>query len=315
MSTKYSGTVYGGFYRMAEKRDPENKSHSISKLTNNILSRRLVAFLKGVDPDVIVCTHLFAAQLMTYISRRIKLKYKTIGVITDFTIHPFWEDTELDYYITASELLTNQAVKRGIPEKKILPFGIPIHPKFAKKVEKHEARRELGIPDKTTVFVMSGSMGYGKMAKFIMELDSSTMDFQIISVCGFNKRLKKNIDKLELEHKIFNYGFADNVDVLMDAADCIVTKPGGLTTSESLAKGLPIFIVNPIPGQEDRNVEFLLNNGAAMRISSTFRADDAIYQLLTIPKRAEIQQASVQMLGKPNSARDLGDFILNLVKG
>ena len=104
-------------------------------------------------------------------------------------------------------------------------------------------------------------MGYGDLESSIMDLDMVDMDFQIISVCGNNKTLKKKIDQLVLRKRIYNFGFVDNIDIIMDAADCIITKPGGLTTSESLAKRIPMILINPIPGQEERNMEFLLNNG------------------------------------------------------
>ena len=174
--------------------------------------------------------------------------------MTDFTIHPFWEDADLDYYVTANELLNHQASKKGIDTSKILPIGIPIHPKFGKKMDKLEARNILGIEDKPTILIMSGSMGYGNLETIITDMDTMDMDFQIISICGNNKNLKE--DRWDdNKEKVYNYGFTDKVDIIMDAADCIVTKPGGLTTSESLAKGLPMIIINPIPGQEERNLQ------------------------------------------------------------
>ena len=115
----------------------------------------------------------------------------------------------------------------------------------------------------------------------------------------------------ERKKKIYNYGYVDNVDVFMDAADCIVTKPGGLTTSEALAKGLPMIMNNPVPGQEDRNVEFLLNAGAAIKVSKTFPIDDAIYQMFTGNRRGIIGE-TIKGLGKPNATPDLVDFIINL---
>lgn len=313
MSSKNMPQIYGGGYRMCEKRDA-GANHMLPKMTNAFLAKRLLKLVRKEKPDVIICTHVFAALLVTYLTGHIDIQTHTIGIVTDFTIHPYWEDTNLDYYVTASELLTNQGVKKGIPEYKFKPFGIPIDPKFSRRKDKKEARKELGLEDKDTVLVMSGSMGFGNVLEEIKELDRLNLDYQIVTICGNNKKLKSQIDKLEMKKTIYNYGYVNNVDIFMDAADCIVTKPGGLTTSEALAKGLPMIMNNPVPGQEDRNVEFLLNAGAAMKVSKTFPIDDAIYNLFINKERRKNLDGSIKSLQKPNSTMDLVNFIIDLIQ-
>lgn len=314
MSTKHAPKIYGKFYRLAEKRDIESKEGRLGRLTNSILSRKLIKFINDYAPDVIVCTHVFAALLIKHVGDKLNEDIRTVGIVTDFTIHPYWEDTVLDYYVVANHLLVNQAIKKGIKREKIITTGIPIHPKFATKQEKTEARRKLNIEDKPTVLVMSGSMGYGKIGKMIKKLDELELDFQIISVCGYNDKLKCQIDKIAFHRPIYNYGFSNQIDLFMDAADCIITKPGGLTTSEALAKGVPMIMANPIPGQEDRNMEFLLNNGAAMKISSTFPVDEAIFQLFTNEARKETLKEVVSELGRPNSMMDFVGLIMDIAE-
>lgn len=311
MSTKKIPKVYGGVYRLCEKRNiqAEVGMHGIGRLTNSVLSKNLLKLIRDEDPDFIICTHIFAALLVTYLTSIEYLRAKTIGIITDFTIHPYWEDSLMDYYITASERLTIQGVKKGFPESKFLPLGIPISTKFAKSVDKKTARKMLGLPDKKTILIMSGSMGFGNVTREIIALDKLNMDFQIVSICGNNKRLYSRIDNLKLKKQIFNYGYIDNVDIFMDASDCIITKPGGLTTSEALAKQLPMLINNPIPGQEDRNVEFLLNAGAAIKISRTAPIDEAVYQLFLNDGRIENMKNAMSLLAKPNATEDLVDFV------
>lgn len=313
MSSKNMPQIYGGGYRMCEKRDA-GANHMLPKMTNAFLAKRLLKLVRKEKPDVIICTHVFAALLVTYLTGHIDIQTHTIGIVTDFTIHPYWEDTSLDYYVTASELLTNQGVKKGIPEYKFKPFGIPIDPKFSRRKDKKEARKELGLEDKDTVLVMSGSMGFGNVLEEIKELDRLNLDYQIVTICGNNKKLKSQIDKLEMKKTIYNYGYVNNVDIFMDAADCIVTKPGGLTTSEALAKGLPMIMNNPVPGQEDRNVEFLLNAGAAMKVSKTFPIDDAIYNLFINKERRKNLDGSIKSLQKPDSTMDLVSFIIDLIQ-
>jgi processive 1,2-diacylglycerol beta-glucosyltransferase len=164
------------------------------------MGKKISGYIAQNKPDVIICTHVFAAQVISEIK---DFQGLTIGIITDFTIHPYWEETDLNYYVTASELLTLQAEKKGIDPKKVLPLGIPIHEKFSRKISKSEARKKLGIKDKTTVLVMSGSMGYGNLARHIRVMDKLDLDFQILCVCGRNRKAKKSIDKIKTNRDIY----------------------------------------------------------------------------------------------------------------
>lgn len=309
MATKTLPKTYGMCYRSAEK--PTNaEMHFTPKVMNALLSKKLIDMIAEEAPDFLICTHVYAALLITQLKEYVKKDIKMIGIITDFTVHPYWEDTKLDVYVTASELLTNQGVKKGIPKEKFLPIGIPIDRKFETKTDKAEARKKLNIDDKRTILVMSGSMGYGKIVDEIIALDKLDLDFQMITVCGNNKKLKEKIDVLKTRKKLYNYGYVNNVDVMMDAADCIVTKPGGLTTSEALAKELPMIMNNPVPGQEDRNVEFLLNCGAAIKASDTYPMDDAVIQMFSGDRMEKIRE-TVKQIGKPYATRDLIEYVIN----
>ncbi len=311
-STRFTPYFYGKLYDLVDNRDKPDGKFSFSHIMNKILSKKLITVLDDYKPDVVVCTHNFAAQIISYLQRKGAIDTRSIGIVTDFTIHPFWEDAVLDYYVTANELLNNQAAKKGLDVSRILPIGIPIHTKFAKKISKQEARQILGIEDKLTILIMSGSMGYGNLEDAIMDMDTMDMDFQIISICGNNKSLKKKIDQMITRKKVYNFGFVDNVDIIMDASNCIITKPGGLTTSESLAKKIPMIIINPIPGQEERNAEFLLNNGLALMATETFPVDEAIYQLMNNKHRVKSLVEMAEVIGRPYATRDLGNHILNL---
>lgn len=311
LSTKLTPKMYGQFYRMAEKKQHVDPNF-LSKTLNRIFSSKLMKFINSYEPDAIICTHIFAAQIISYVKEKGKIDCLTMGIVTDFTIHPFWEETNLDYYVTASRMLNMQLEKKGIPKHKALPVGIPIHPKFSKSMPKDEARRLLSIDEnKTTILVMMGSMGYGHIMKDLIRLDEMAGDFQVLCVCGNNKRLRTLISGHEWQKKIYAYGYVDNVDIMMDAANVIVTKPGGLTTSEFLAKGLAAILLEPIPGHEDRNVEFLLNNGLAIKVSDTFPIDEAIYQIVLHDWRLEMLSAAARFMGKPNAAKDICSFVID----
>ena len=315
LSTKYTKKACGKVYRQAEKADLTRHANFIQR-ANQVLGNFLKPCIEEFKPNVIVCTHVMATQLLeSYMHKYPNNNIITMGIITDFTIHPYWEGAKIDDFITASELLGNQLKKKKIPLEKVRAFGIPIKEKFALKKSRQEACQLLGIEDKTTVLVMSGSMGYGNVIKHIKALDKLDLDFQILVACGNNKGLKKRIEKLKHQKTIYAYGFVDTVDLMMDAAECIITKPGGLSVSESLAKGLPLILMNPIPGQEDRNLEFLLNNGLAQYITETYPVDEAVYQLLTNTWRLENQQKGIRAVGKPYATRDLCEFILEVGNG
>ena len=309
LSTKLTPKMYGQFYRLAEKKQSVDPSF-LQKTLNRLLSSKLMKFIKSYEPDAIISTHIFAAQIVSYLKEKQKINCLTLGIITDFTVHPFWEETNLDYYVTASRLLNLQLEKKGISPKKALPVGIPIHPKFGRSIPKGEARAQLGIEEKQTILVIMGSMGYGHIMKELLTLDDMKGDFQVLCVCGNNKRLRALVSGHVWKKRMHVYGYVDNVDVMMDAADIIVTKPGGLTTSEFLAKGLPAIVLDPIPGQEDRNVEFLLNNGLAIKVSKTFPIDEAVYQLLLHEWRLELLSTAAKFMGKPDAAADICSFVM-----
>lgn len=312
LSTKVTPHIYGRFYDMADKRDV-SKDSNVARLIKSVLHKKLLAYIRQYDPDIIVATHVVAAIATTYLRNKYPIRAKAIAIVTDYTIHPFWEDADVDYYITASELLDYQALKKGIPANKIKSFGIPIQPHFTQKLSQEEARKKLGLENCFTVLLMMGSMGYGQdILSTIRSLDRMNEDLQLVTVCGNNKKLKARIDALIKHKKIYNYGYTQEVSTMMDAADCIITKPGGLSTSEALAKGLPIIMLDPIPGHEDRNKEFMLNNGVAMCISPSFPVTEAVYQLIKYDFKSSELKDNMKNIAKPYAAETLGKFMLEL---
>lgn len=313
LATKYTPYMYGKFYRNIEKHDHSDSKVSWSQFCNSIVARQFARYISRQNPDLVVSTHPLASYLITRYKSKNLVNTKSIGIITDFCVHPYWEQTDMDYYVCANELIINQLVKKGIDKEKILPLGIPVATKFADKTEKSKAREMLGIKDKKTIFIITGSMGYGNIEKYIHALDSMKDDFQIISVCGNNKSMKKRIDSLILKKRIYNYGYVSNVDLMMDASDVIITKPGGLTMSEAIAKKIPVILVDPIPGQEDRNREFLINNGLAVGVSETLPLDEVLHELIHCETRRKQIIEMQTLLGNKDSSKQLGDFIIDYI--
>jgi len=310
VSTKYSPALYGKVYGYMEEAEDAVFAARFVKDINHLLYRKLKKYILELNPDAIICTHVFAAILMTYVKRK-NINIPTFGIVTDFRLHPYWEVTDIDYYITANEYLSYSTLKKEIPPEKILPFGIPIMEAFSSSLSREEARKELGMDNKTTLMIMGGSMGYGDIIKNLGRIDDLDLPFQIITVCGNNERLYEDINVMKFEHKIYNYGYTNQVGLLMDASDCIITKPGGLTVSESLAKKIPMILTKPIPGQEERNMDFLLNFGVAMRVSPKMPVDEVVCQIISSDIRRKNMIEAMELIRKPDSVKSLYEFIIN----
>lgn len=314
ISTKYLAKTYGKAYgRLASKDEPYDR-HSLMSVFSRFISNRLEKFVREYSPDLIIGTHSYAGICISILADNAAIDCPSVGIVTDFTVHPFWESTFLDYYVIPDEQIAFEMQKKGIARKKLLPLGIPVRKQFSEKIERNEARAALGIEDIPTVLVMMGSMGYGNIKQLLAEIESSAYDFQILCVCGSKKKIKSAVDEYDWKKKVYSYGFVDNVDVMMDAADFIITKPGGLTTSEALAKGLPMITMNPIPGHEDRNLGFLVNNGAAIMVNKNFTIAEAVNLILGCPWRRELMEESVRHLGKRTAAHDLYEFCVKKVE-
>lgn len=312
LSTKYLPEVYGKVYKIADDRA---FGSGITKETQRLVYKRVAEYIEEKKPDAVIATHVFPSILLTYAEKKGKLAHvPSVGIVTDFTVHPYWQESALDAYVVPSSLLTFQCKEKGIPEEKVFPLGIPISAEFSEKLSKSEARARLGIPDKNTVLVMTGSMGYGNVPRLIETIDRLELDFQIIAVCGSNKKNYAELSGAKFSHNVFLHGFTDKVSLMMDAADFIVTKPGGLSVSEALAKRLPMILVNPIPGQETRNLEFLLNSGIALAVSDTFKIDEAVYTLYSDKSRFEGENTPLVRFGHPDAAKKTAELAIKLAK-
>jgi processive 1,2-diacylglycerol beta-glucosyltransferase len=308
MSTKYAQGIYNKTYSRLAKKDKPYSMHSPVSYVSSFISRKIEDYVTDFAPDLIIATHSYAAVCATILKNKGIADCPSIGIVTDFTVHPFWESTSLDYYVVPDKLIMNEMQRKGIAAEKLLPLGIPVKKKFSQKTDTHQARKALGIEDMPTILIMMGSMGYGNIKDIISEIDGSPYEFQILCVCGSNKKIKKAVDGFNWNKKVYSYGFVDNVDVMMDASDFLISKPGGLTSSEALAKELPMIVMNPIPGHEVRNLDFLVNNGAAIRVDSVYSISNALNLMFNCPWRLELMRESVKQLSKPNAAADLYDF-------
>lgn len=282
-----------------------------------VLAHKFKEYFETHRYDVIICTHIFAAIVIDELKNRSVLDTPTIGINTDYCIHPFWESVDrIEYIVISGEELMPTALRRGIRRRCLLPLGIPVNEKFRSKVDAPAARRALGLDeDKSTVLIMGGGMGYGYIEENVRYVDRLDIDVQLVCVAGNNSRLLYKLEQVRTRHPVYLRGFVDNVETYMDAANCLVTKPGGITVSEALVKKLPMILVNPLPGQEERNTEFLRNYGVAMQANPAFPAPDIIQEMLSNPVRVEMMRRLAELIAKPDATRDICEFALRLGGG
>ena len=307
----FSG-AYAHTYTKLERRKTGKKDMTV--LSSKMIAGRIGKYIESYQPDVIICTHVFAGMSIQHLINKGKISAKTYGIITDFTIHPYWEELlGFDGLVIPSEKLMQQALNKGFKEEQLLPFGIPIHSKFSVSTEKRIAREQLGLmPDKPVITVMSGSMCHGGICRTVQRIDKINNCFQIVAICGSSEKQFKQLKNLTFRHKVLKLGFTDKVNLIMDASDIIITKPGGLSTAEALSKELPMIISKPIRGHEERNLAFLTDNGVAMSVSEDKPVDVLVKQYFTDEATRKNMKNAVNEIGKKNAAKKLFDYINSL---
>lgn len=226
---------------------------------------RLYDYINANGFDTVITTHLFPAEALTALKRENRLNVTTLAVNTDYTCIPFWEETELDYYVIPHKDLIDEFHQHGIPKEKLLPFGIPVRPEFYVKIPKDEARLKFNKIyqnsfniSKPWFMIMSGSMGFGKIQHLvdaIVKLQKTEVN--IIVICGNNHKLQSKLNQNFKDYSnVAILGYCKDIPLIMDACDVLFTKPGGLSSTEAAIKNIPIIHTSPIPGCETRNNAF-----------------------------------------------------------
>ena len=282
-------------------------------------TRPFVKLLQQERPDVVVCTHFLPAEIISWLKAKERIGTRQAIVVTDFDVHAMWLVHHFEHYFVALDETRAHLEQLGIATEKITVSGIPIDPVFAEQKDKRTMRRKHGLKeDRTTILISAGGFGVGPIEHLVQSLLGLLHPAQIVAVCGRGKELKTRLDRMASRRLPPNIslhvtGYTTDMDEYMAAADLLVGKPGGLTTSEALAKGLVFVIVNPIPGQEERNADHLLEEGAAIRCNNLPVLAYKIDHLLADPRRLGFMQANVQRLAKPHAAQTIVDRLLLLV--
>lgn len=291
---RYFPKVYGAGYRSKEQLIPADQETFESRM-NAICVPRLYRYLHNNHFDTIITPHVFPAEMLTRIRRKYCVTWKSYFIATDYTCSPCVNEIRPDYWIIPDERLRPEFVQKGIPENRIVALGIPTAKRFEQTVEKCAARQQLHLPQEgRLILLMSGSIGCGPMESLSSRiLRHIPRRDHVVAVCGNNKRLYKEMLRLARFRKnLIPVQFTDRVDLYLSAADVVVTKPGGLSSTEIAHKGTPAVFLLAVPGCESRNMEFFSRYGMAIATETAREALRAVLRLLGSPSLQREMQAA-----------------------
>lgn len=308
--------VWGRIYTDSQK----GPLAHLSSRSNKILAIKLLKLLREKKPDLIISTHPFGSQMCSYLKRKGKINAKIATIMTDFAPHDQWlvGSDFTDYYFVAHDKMKDYLISKDISSSKVYVTGIPLSSRFLQNYNKSEILKEFNLePNKKNIlFFGGGEFGLGKTRTFAIfeSFVKCCKDKQIIAIAGKNEKMKLAFEEIVRQNNASSYvhvlEFTNMVPELMSISDLVVTKPGGMTTTESLASGLPMVIINPIPGQEEENAEFLESKGIAVWIKKNDDVSKIINDLFSNPDILESMRKNTKILAKPYSTKNICDILL-----
>ena len=309
--------IWGKIYHCSKK----GIMSRFSSFSNRHMASKLNKLIQEYNPDLIISTHPFSSQMCSFLKKQNKLNAVLATVMTDFAIHTQWivghENTE--YFFVAHDGMKTELEKSGVLSSKIYVTGIPLSERFLINYDKKEILNsfDLTVNKSTVLFFGGGEFGLGKAytSKILEVLIKNFPDIQVVAISGKNPKMKKEfeniVNKCHSQNRVRVLPFTDKVPELMSISSLVITKPGGLTTTESLASGLPMIIINPIPGQEEENAEFLESKNVAIWLKNNLDITDTISMVLSDNKKMNLMRQNAKLLSKINSTKNICNILLN----
>ena len=304
---------WGYLYTLTDREKADAPMGRLRAAIERLNTRQLDRVLRAIAPDQVICTHFLPAQLLSRELAKGTFQRPVWVQVTDFDVHALWIQPHLAGYFAASDEVAWRMIERGIPRSAIHVTGIPIMPVFGESQSRIRCAAELGVdPSTTTLLMMSGGAGVGGIERLAERLLGLDLDFQLIALAGRNDALLEQLRMVAARYpdRLYPMGFTRTIERVMAVADLAITKPGGLTTSECLAVGLPMLVISPIPGQEERNADYLLENGAALKACDEGALTYRVNRLLSEPGLLDRLRDNAHRLGKPGAARAVLDIVL-----
>lgn len=306
-------SLWAHVYNLSNSADPTSALQRMRRGLERINARRLLKEIEASQADAIICTHFLPAEILSQLTAKGDIHCPVWVQVTDFDLHRTWVHPHITGYFAANEEVAFRMRDHGIPPNNIYVTGIPIMPAFALRQRRTQCAEELGLdPNKKTFLLMGGGAGVGSLDQIAERLLALEGDFQLIVLAGKNRAAFERMQSIAKHHpqRLFPQSFTPHVERLMACADLVITKPGGLTTSECLAMGLPMIVNAPIPGQEERNADYLLEQGAAMTAFDATSLAYRVQYLLSHPEKLADMSEKARALGRPHAAQDVLKIIL-----
>lgn len=279
-------------------------------------SERMYDYISANGFDTVICTHVFPALALTDMLEKHPMPIKTAFVGTDYTCSPGTADSDLEYYFIPDALLTEEFAACGVPRERIIPSGMPVRQAFYVPGDIAAAKRHIGIPQENRhILMMCGSMGCGPIIELTQQLaDKLASDEELTIICGTNEKLD---EKLRIEYftnaNIHVEGLTDDMPTYMRSADIYMTKPGGLSTTEAAAMGLPMVLINAVAGCEEHNMEFFTERGGAVTADTPEALADAAITLLHDRARLDAMRRALKRDGDCTTAECMYNTIYNTI--
>ncbi len=291
------------------------KTQRLRESIHRYNSGKMRALIDSFVPDAVVCTQAFPCGIVADLKRSYDLNMSLIGILTDYAPHSYWVYNNVDAYVVPSMETGKRLVENGVSSEKINPLGTPVDPKFHVGSDRAELFNKYSLEsDKPVILIMGGGQGLGPIKKLVWLLDRSASDIQLIVVTGDNKKLYNYLNKKRhsFKKKILIFGFSEAIDEFMEIATLIMTKPGGITTQEALAKALPMIIVNPLPGQEAMNARFLMDKRLAVKANDEKEAAVLLEEFLSNPEKLKNTKDLIKEYANPDASLKIARLILRM---
>jgi len=311
-SVKHTPRAWGGAYELSDL--PfiyKSLARPCRRWINGFVGRGLVQRMIRERPDAIIFTHFLAPEVLGPAKEAGKLSSLLVTVVTDFMPHSFWVNAGTDYYWVMSEEGRIKLETGGIPSKKITVGGIPVSLRFRSEGKRREVRKKEGLEEnRFTLLITSGSFGLGPTIEVLDSLREFSERIQAIVVCGRNQKLYGSLQAKQYPFLVRLHGFVSHMDELMETSDLVIAKPGGATTTESLAKGVPMAVLKPIPGQEAGNARLLKERNASFLLGKPSDIKIILKGVLDYPEVLEEKKRNMARLAKPEAALELARFVM-----
>lgn len=308
--------MYRFLYNRAEKATEVGRFRT---WVHQFTATNLRSVIAEIKPDVVACTHAFPCGVMSEYKKQFEDAPPVVGIVTDFVVHSFWIHRNIDGYAVATQEMRNALVARGVPAERVIVSGIPVNGLFAKHSEdRTRLRAELALPlDRHVVLIMGGGLGLGPLEMMMRALNAVQEPLSAVVILGKNARLEHRVFEAaqRMNYPLRIVHFIDNVYDYMHASDLLLSKPGGLTTAEALVANLPMVLVKPLPGQEERNTRFLVDRKAAVRSRSQVHLTRIVEDLLASPQSLATMRASLGALARPHAACEVAALIASVSRG